>query len=131
MDSLNVSILHLPDEMLITIFKKLNNVELLYSLVGIHQKLDKVACDINFTKAIDLTTVSSNDTSDSKLNVVVDRFCTYILPRIQNNLESLSVQASLLPCILYARNYPNLRKLTLLDLEMDMASHIFNSMLIF
>jgi hypothetical protein len=130
MDSLNVSILHLPGEILLIIFKKLNNIDLLYTLVGINQKLNKVACDINFTKAINLMTVSSHDTSDSRLNATADRFCTYILHRIHNNVEPLSVQALLLPRILYASNYPNLHKLTLFNLEMDMASHIFNSMLL-
>ena len=128
MDSFNVSILDLLDEILLTIFEKFNNIDLLYSLIGSNQKLDQVACDINFTKAIDLATVSSNDRSDSRLNTMVDRFCTYILPRIHNNVESLSVQTSLFQHILHASNYPKLHKFTLLNLEMDMTSHMFNSM---
>jgi hypothetical protein len=130
MSSLSVNILDLPDEILLIIFKKLNNIDLLYSLVGVNQKLDKVACDIRFTKEVNLTTISPNDTSDSRLNAIVDRLYTHILPRIHNNVGSLSVQASLLQCILHSNNYPNLHKLTLLNLGMDMASRIFNSMLI-
>ncbi|CAF3535389.1 unnamed protein product [Rotaria socialis] len=127
MDISNVSILDLPDEILLTIFKKLNNIDLLYSLMGISQKLDRFACDFYFTKDVDLTTVSSNDTSNSRLNVMVDRFCTYILPRIHNNVACLSVQASLFQRILHSSNYPNLRKLTLINLDIDTASHMFNS----
>jgi hypothetical protein len=130
MISVNVSILDLSDEILLIIFKQLNNIDLLYSLVDTNQKLDKVACDIHFTKDVNLTTISPNDISDSRLNAMVDRFYTHILRRIHNNVESLSVQASLLQRILRSNNYPNLHKLTLLNREMDMASHIFNSMLI-
>ncbi|CAF4236934.1 unnamed protein product [Rotaria socialis] len=131
MDISNVSILDLPDEILLTIFKKLNNIDLLYSLMGISQKLDRFACDFYFTKDVDLTTVSSNDTSNSRLNVMVDRFCTYILPRIHNNVACLSVQASLFQRILHSSNYPNLRKLTLINLDIDTASHMFNKKSLF
>jgi hypothetical protein len=131
MESLTVSILHLPDEILLIIFKKLDNIDLLYSLVGVNQKLDKIACDIIFTKEVDLTTISSNDASDSKLNVMMDRFCACILLRIHNNVEALSVQASVLQNVFRTINYPNLHKLTILNLDMDMASAIFNSMLIY
>ena len=131
MDSLTVSILDLPDEILLIIFKKLDNIDLLYSLIDINQKLDKILCDINFTKDVDLTIISSNDTNDLKLNVMMDRFCTFILFRIHNNVEALSVEASLLKNIFRTINYPNLHKLTILNLNMDMASAIFNSILIY
>ena len=117
-----MSILDLPNEILLIIFKKLNNIDLFYSLMGIHRKLDQVACDVDLTKAVDLATVSTYETSD-----MVDRFCIYILPRIQNNVETLVIQASLLPRILYAKTYPNLHKLTLLNLDKDMASRYFSS----
>ncbi|CAF4638289.1 unnamed protein product, partial [Rotaria sp. Silwood2] len=128
MSSLNVNIFDLPDEILIIIFNKLNNVDLLYSLIGINPKLDKIVCDICFTKDINLMTISPNDTSDSRFNAMVDRFHTQILPRIHNNVESLSIQASLLQRILHSNNYPNLHKL---NLEMDMAFHIFNKKSLF
>jgi hypothetical protein len=99
--------------------------------LGVNQKLDKIVCDINFTKDVDLTIISSNDTSDSKLNVMMDRFGAFILLRIHNNVEALSVQASLLQNIFRTINYPNLHKLTILNLNMDMASAVFNSMLIY
>ncbi|CAF4193149.1 unnamed protein product [Adineta steineri] len=126
MTSINVHILDLPDEILLTIFNKVSNIDLLYSLMGINEKLDRITSDSMFTKDVDLTTVSSNGTNDSKLDIVVDRFCTYIFPRIHNNVESLGIQASIFHRILHADYYPNLHKLTLLNAEMDMASHIFN-----
>jgi hypothetical protein len=129
MNNMIINILDLPDEILLTIFKKLNNIDLLYSLVGVNQKLDKVVCDINFTQAVDLTTVLSNEASDSRTNAIVDRFYTCILPRIHNNVESFTIQASFLQRILHTSNYPNLHKLTFVNLKLDMASQIFHSML--
>ncbi|CAF1409157.1 unnamed protein product [Adineta steineri] len=126
MNRINIYILDLPDEILLTIFNKVNNTDLLYSLMGINEKLDRITCDNMFTKDIDLTTVSSNGTNDSKLDIVVDRFCTYIFPRIHNNVESLGIQASMFHRILHADYYPNLHKLSLLNVEIDMASDIFN-----
>jgi hypothetical protein len=70
-----------------------------------------------------------NDTSDSKINSMVDRFCTYILPRIRYNIECLSIEASLFQRIVRGNNYPNLHKLTLVNVRMVMASHIFKSKL--
>jgi hypothetical protein len=125
-----VSILDLPDEILFTIFKKLNNFDLLYSLAGIHRKLDNVVCDIKFTQALDLTKISSKGAGDSRTNVLLDRFCLYILPQIHNNVECLSVQACFVQRVLYASNYFNLRKITLVDLELNMASHIFSGLLL-
>ncbi len=40
-----VSLLDLPDEMLLVIFKKLNSVEILHSLVGVNQRLDQLIKD--------------------------------------------------------------------------------------
>ena len=124
-----VSILDLPDEVLLTIFKKLHNIDLFYSLLGIDPRFDQIVCDTTFSQAVDLTTLLSNEASDSENNTVADRFYTHILPRIHNNVESFVVQASSLQDILRASHYPNLRKLTLVNLAIDMVPRVFNSML--
>ncbi len=74
MNNLIVSILDLSEEILFTIFKKLNNIDLLCSLVGINQKLDKVVCDINFTQAVDIT----QQRCPSRLNIRRCRAATVI-----------------------------------------------------
>jgi hypothetical protein len=129
MDNSTISILDLSDEILLTIFKKLHNVDLLYSLTGINKKLDRVACDSSLTQCVDLTTVPLYGMSDSRMNAIIDRFCTDIFPRIHHSMESLIVQASIFQRILNVNNYPNLRKLTLVNLELTMALQMFNSML--
>ncbi|CAF2954104.1 unnamed protein product [Rotaria sp. Silwood2] len=124
------NIVDLPDEVLLSIFKKLNNIDMLYSLVGINQKLENVACDITFTRAVDLITISSNELNNSKSNAILDRFCLQILSRIHNNVECLAVQAPIFQRVLHASSYPNLRKLILVQMDLNIASHIFKGMLL-
>lgn len=123
-----VSILDLSDEVLLTIFKKLHNIDLFYSLLDVNRRLNNVVCDITFSQAVDLTALSSNGACDSENKVVADRFYAHILPRIRNNVESFTVQASFLQRMLRASNYPNLHKLILVNLSLDMTSQIFSSM---
>ena len=125
-----VSIVDLPDEILITIFKKLHNFDVLYSLVGVNKKLDNVACDVNFTRSVDLMTILSDGLDDSRTNAILDRFCMDILPRIRNKMECLTIQACFLQRVYHASNYLNLRSLTLISLELKMAPDIFFSMLL-
>ncbi len=125
-----MSIVDLSDEILHTIFKKLDDFDVLYSLVGVNQRLNNVACDINFTRAVDLTTISSNEGDDVKNNAILDRFCMHILPRIHDNVECLTVQACFLQRALYAGHYLNLHKLTLVNLQLKMAFYIFKGTLV-
>ncbi|CAF2806024.1 unnamed protein product [Rotaria sp. Silwood2] len=121
-----VSIIDLSDEILLTIFKKLDNFDVLYSLVGVNKKLDNVACDIDFTRSVDLMTISLNGVADPGTNAILDRFCMHILPHIHNKVECLTVEACFLHRVIHAGNYLNLRKLTLVNLQLSVASHIFN-----
>ncbi|CAF4952804.1 unnamed protein product, partial [Rotaria sp. Silwood1] len=119
MNDSNVNIVGLSDEILLAIFKKLNNFDVLYSLVGVNHKLDRIACDIAFTRDVDLMMISSNEGDVSTTDAILDRFCSDIIPRIHNNMESLTVQASLLQRVLHANSYPNLHKLTLVNLKLN------------
>ncbi len=123
-----VNIVDLPDEILLHILKKLDNFDVLYSLVGVNEKLDRLACDINFTRLVDLMTIESNRTTDSRSNAIIKRFCMEILPRIHDKVESLTVQACCLSRVLYATNYLHLRKVVIINLDLNMACHIFNGM---
>jgi hypothetical protein len=68
MNHSTVNILALCDKMLLAIFNKLNNIDVLYSLIGVNQKLDRLARDISFTQSIDLLTLSSNKDNHSRTN---------------------------------------------------------------
>ncbi|CAM4778579.1 unnamed protein product [Rotaria magnacalcarata] len=121
-----VDILALSDEMLLAILNKLNNIDVLFSLIGVNKKLDRLAQDINFTRSIDLVRIISNEknSSSSRTNSILDRFCFDILPRIQHNIECLTLDSLSIDRVLRIGNYPKLNKL---NLELEMTSPIFNN----
>ena len=78
MDNSTATIVDLPDEILLTIFSKLDHIETLYSLVGVNQKLDKIACDINFTRSLAFIMKSPNGADNSVTDAMLNRFCVDI-----------------------------------------------------
>ncbi|UJR22254.1 hypothetical protein I4U23_025315 [Adineta vaga] len=131
MDDKIACILSLPDELLLAILKKLNNIDALYSLVDIHEKLDRVVCDANCSRTVDLTTILPHGgLHDSLEDHIINRFQTLILSHIHKYLKSLTVEAVLFQNILHMNNYPNLHMLTLHNLEGEVACRIFTSMLL-
>ncbi|CAF0939071.1 unnamed protein product [Adineta steineri] len=59
-------------------------------------------------------------------NQVADSKCMKILPRIHDKIESLTLQACLLPRVLQTNNYPHLRKLVINNLQFIMSCRWFN-----
>ncbi|CAF4394165.1 unnamed protein product [Rotaria sp. Silwood2] len=108
-------------------------MDVLYSLIGVNRKSDRLARDITFTQSVDLLTILSNESDNSRNKSIVDRFCFDILPQIQHNIESLILNSLLIDRVFRIGNYSKLHKLTLLDLQFEMASnkssfiHIFQN----
>jgi hypothetical protein len=124
-----INILALSDEMLLAIFNKLNNIDVLYSLIGVNKKLDRLCQDVTFTRSIDLVRILSNEDHDSRTKLIFDRFCFDIISRIQHNIESLTLDSLSTDRVLRIGYYPKLYKLTLVNLQLEMASQVFNGML--
>lgn len=120
------SILDLPEEILVNIFNKLHNLDVLYSIIGSNRKLDKIACDRTFTRSIDLTSRFSNEKDNLKTVAIFDRFCLEILPRIHNKIQYLTIETCFLERILYTNEFVNLHRITLVNLDVNMSSNIFN-----
>ena len=87
MGYLCVQLNNLPDEILLIIFKKLNNVALLYSVIGVDTCLNKIVYDSIFTKHLILMTFASNGCFYSLADLILDLFCSYILPKIRQKIE--------------------------------------------
>jgi hypothetical protein len=124
-----LNILDLCDEILLVILNKLNNIDVLYSLIGVNRKLDRLARDITFTQSVDLVAISSNEHNGSRNKSILDRFCFSIMPRIQHNIECLTLDPLSIDRVLCIGNYSKLHKLTLVNLQLEMGSRIFNGML--
>ncbi|CAF5148867.1 unnamed protein product [Rotaria magnacalcarata] len=127
MNHSTLSILALCDEMVLAILNKLNNMDVLYSLIGVNKKLDSLVRDITFTQSIDLVTISSNEHNDSRNKSILDRFCFDIIPRIQQNIESLILDPLSIDRVLCIGNYSKLYKVALVNVQFEIASRIFNN----
>ncbi|CAF1514711.1 unnamed protein product, partial [Rotaria sordida] len=99
----------LPDEILMMILKKLHNFDVLYSLIGVNKRFDKIVKDSIFTNNLILTT--SFNSLYQFTDTIIDRFCLEILPKINTRIQWLSVESSSMERILLATNYPNLHGL--------------------
>src|SRR5277367_5992375 len=90
MKDLLVQLDDLPDEILMQIFKKLYNNEVLYSLIGVNQRLNRIVHDTIFTRGLCLLEYLPDNKCASPLpDPILDRFCSKILPEIGHQIESL------------------------------------------
>ncbi|CAF4222168.1 unnamed protein product, partial [Rotaria magnacalcarata] len=96
-------------------------------LIGVNKKLDSLVRDITFTQSIDLVTISSNEHNDSRNKSILDRFCFDIIPRIQQNIESLILDPLSIDRVLCIGNYSKLYKVALVNVQFEIASRIFNN----
>ena len=120
-----VDLLDLPDEILFHIFKKLDNIDVLYSLVGVNNdRLDHISRDKTFSDTLNFASILPDIT-------IVDRFCDYILPRIHSNLKCLIVEPTSMGRILLATHYPNLTELKLFHFERNSSLRYFTGRQIF
>jgi hypothetical protein len=115
----------LPVELLVIIFRKLNNCDLFYSLFGINKQLDRILNDPLFTN--DLRLVSSADDVIHPLsNAMMERFCLEVLPKIHQKIRSLTVESLHMERIFRVDDYPNLCKLCLTSIERETLVNLLN-----
>ncbi|CAF4120664.1 unnamed protein product [Rotaria sordida] len=103
MNRSNVSFLDLPNEILFYILNKLNNIDVLYSLLDVdNQRLDMIVEDKTFTKNLNFVLTMSTD-----------------------DIYSIGSMEG----ILRATDYPNLDQLKLFNFDNKIASHYFTDCL--
>ncbi|CAF3391175.1 unnamed protein product [Rotaria socialis] len=123
MNQSSVHLLDLPNEMLFNILKKLDNVDVLYSLAGINnERLDSITREETFSKILNFSLVIRNT---KIIDAVLDRFCNYILPRIHYNVKCLIVEPTSMERILLATDYPNLTELKIFNFQRDSSLRYF------
>lgn len=120
MNQSDIQIFDLPNEILLYIMKKLDNMDVLYSLFGINNKrLDILVEDGVFTNILNFTRTSS--ITDVKL----DRFCTSILPRIHRSIKKMILETTSMDHILLVADYPNLTSLELFNFGQEIVCRYF------
>jgi hypothetical protein len=113
MNCADTCLLDLPNEILLKILKKLNNMDVLYSLIGIGVKrLDNLVQNEIFTNTLNFVSTDST----------FDRFCIDILPRIRYNVQYLVVEPVNMPRILFACDYPALTKFKIFNFTENIVS---------
>jgi len=116
----HLNILDLPNEILLVIFKKLNMVDVLYSLVDINERFNHLVLGPLYISKFDITTMAMKSFFDGTYSIdnqVLDRICKKILPRIHHQIKELTVEQHSMERILLTANYPQLYSLSLIDFE--------------
>lgn len=115
----------LPDEILLIIFQKLSNIDVLYSLINANERMKKIVQDSIFTSRLTLLRDCGKDHIYSLLDSKVDRFCLDILPQIHQKIKWLNLESSTMERILLATTYPNLYGLGLYRIPNATAVRLF------
>jgi hypothetical protein len=136
MEYLSVQLNDLPDEILMIIFKKLDNVTLLYSLMNVNKRLNKIIYDSIFTFRLSFLTFVPSYLVAVCCTLtyliyplpgpIIDRFCFHILPKIRQKVEWLDLEPVSMERILLAANYPNLSGIALYKIKVERALHLFS-----
>jgi len=126
MNQHSVHLLDLPNELLFIILRKLENVDVLYSLMNINnQRLDSIAQDQIFTNVLNFVSILQSTDEISISGSILNRFCVNILPTIHENVKSLTAESVSMECILGAGNYPNLTELKIFNFNKAIALRYF------
>ncbi|CAF3459827.1 unnamed protein product [Rotaria sp. Silwood1] len=118
---------NLPDEILMIIFQKLNNIDVLYSFHDVNQRLNKIIYDRTFTSHLTFVKWSLDNCIDLfSSDIMFYRFCLQILPSIHDKIQRLDLDSSSIKHVLRVANYPNLDSLGLYNIDEESAQCIFN-----
>jgi hypothetical protein len=113
----NINILDLPDEMLLTIFNKLNMIDVFYSLVYVNKRFNRLTLDPFYIHDLDLTVKHSLVEHDSSLDALkIDTICKKILSKIAHHIFKVTIPSYLIECIINF-DYPQLESLSLVSFE--------------
>ncbi|CAF0828140.1 unnamed protein product [Adineta steineri] len=116
----------LPDEMIIKIWNNLNNIDVLYSFVGVNKRFDKLVRDLVYTRSIQLAEKDSKTNKYCPLpDLIIDRYCLNILPQIHQYIECLILEPISTERILLSTMYPRLHKLIFTKINTDFVLHHF------
>ena len=126
MEHRSIELTSLPDEILLMIFKKVNKISLLYSLMGVNERIDEILCDSTFTKSLSLIEHFSFHRMCLFNDQIMDRFCLEILPRIEDRVEWITVEYSSMERVLLSGNYSNLSGLEIDNANGEDMLHYFS-----
>lgn len=123
---LNVRFLDLPNEILYNILRKLDNMDVLYSLLNVdNRRLNMIVQEKTLTESLNFVLITITGDILSIADPMLDRFCINILSKIDYNIRSLILESESMERILLAANYLNLTELKLFNFKDKIASCYF------
>jgi hypothetical protein len=115
MDILNnnkINILDLPNEMLLSIFNKLSNIDILYSLVDVNQRFDQLVLNSLYIHDLDFTSNLLLGGNRDDFYVRFNRICENIVPRICHQINKLTLGEDSINRIINKFYFPQLHSLS-------------------
>ena len=126
MSKSSVGLNDLPDELLLHIFRKLNYVDLLHSLQNVNQRLNRIIHEPIFTTQLDFVQwLPHKYINLLSSQIMLNRFCSQILPDIHENVKYLDLESSSMRDVLCAAKYPNLHTLGLYNINEESVRSLF------
>ncbi|CAF4556981.1 unnamed protein product, partial [Rotaria magnacalcarata] len=111
----DIHLLDPPNEMFRIIFNKLNATDMLYSLVNVNQRFDRVVLDPLNVQYLDFVTKPFNMRNLSIHAQILQKVRENILPRIKDKVKKLTVDPISMKFILGIVRYSQLYSLSLID----------------
>ena len=123
----DIHLLDLPNEMLVSILTKLDNVDVLYSLFNINNyRLHTLTTSDVFTNTLKFVTASSTtDGYQSISDTIIDRFCMKILSQINVRVQCLVLEPTCMERILLATQYSQLSRLKIYNFRQEILLRYF------
>jgi hypothetical protein len=116
----NLNILDLPNEILLVIFNKLSTTDVLYSLVDVNERFDRLVFHSLHIRNLDTTSMVIKSYYDRSFSIdenVLLRIREKILPRIHHQLNEIIVEQNSMEYILFTVDYPQLYSLSLVNFQ--------------
>ena len=120
-----IQLADISDEILLLILNKLSNIEVLYSLIGVNIRFDKIASDPLFTNHLTLLKRSSNGIIKPLDDRTFDCLYFQILPKIHHKIKWFDLEPLSMKRVLLSIDYPNLYGLSLFNIEPELAVRFF------
>jgi len=97
-------------------------VDVLYSLVGVHKRLDQLVLDPLYIRNLDMTSMTMKSYNDRIYSIddqVLSKICKNILPRIHQQVNELIVEQHSMERVLHIVSYSPLYSLSLIDFQSE------------
>ncbi|CAF2114504.1 unnamed protein product [Rotaria magnacalcarata] len=132
LNSKNINILDLPDEILLIIFHKLHMIEMFYSLVNVNQRFDRLVLDPFCIHHLDLTIEPFLNDNSPANNAIFNRIRREILPRINHKVNKLTIESLSMACILDTIDFTALTSLRLDNFQSEiLLQHLTGDTILF